>query len=127
MQAFHHVGNLASGKIMLKSGMKYEWRLRQYIVNNQGDFVDCDYYSVVKSKSIKLSNGDIITFDYELKEKSGRLVATFEDAYGNVIYTFKPNSHGSKEIKIDKDGTYELIIVGDKARGSYKFEWVINN
>ena len=84
MQAFHHVGNLASGKIMLKSGMKYEWRLRQYIVNNQGDFVDCDYYSVVKSKSIKLSNGDIITFDYELKEKSGRLVATFEDAYGNV-------------------------------------------
>ncbi|NLO09571.1 MAG: GNAT family N-acetyltransferase [Clostridiales bacterium] len=49
VQAFHHVGNSASGKVMLKSGMKYEGCLRQYIVNNQGVFVDCDFYGIVKS------------------------------------------------------------------------------
>lgn len=82
--------------------------------------------SETKKKPIKLENGDVITFDYELEEKKGKLVAVFEDSSGDAIYTFEPNTDGIKEIEIDKDDTYELIIIGDKARGSYKFEWVIN-
>lgn len=84
------------------------------------------YLSSTENKSIKLKSGEIITFDYELVEKKGSLVATFEDSSGNVIFSFEPNSDGIEEIQIDKDDTYELIIVGDKAKGSYKFEWTID-
>lgn len=84
------------------------------------------YSSSTKNISIKLKSGDVITFDYEVKEKKGSLVATFEDSSENVIYSFEPNSDGIEEIKIDKDGIYKLIIDTDKARGSYRFEWTIN-
>src|SRR5690554_324686 len=47
IQATHHVDNPASGKVMLKTGMKYEGRLRKYIKNNQGQFVDCDMYAIL--------------------------------------------------------------------------------
>ena len=84
------------------------------------------FLSDSKSKSIKLNNGETITFDYEITEKKGTLVATFEDSSGNVIYTFEPNSNGTQEIKIEKDDIYVVKIVGEKARGSYSFEWVVN-
>jgi len=32
---------------MLKTGMKYEGRLRKYIKDNQGRFVDCNMYSIL--------------------------------------------------------------------------------
>ena len=78
-----------------------------------------------KEKSIKLSSGDTIKFDYELEEKKGELSATFEDSSGKVIHLFEANTNGEIDIIIEKDGTYELVIIGDKARGSYKFEWEI--
>lgn len=84
------------------------------------------YLSSTKNISIKLKSGDVITFDYELKEKKGSLIATFEDSSDNVIYSFDPDSDGIEEIIINKDDTYKLIIVGEKARGNYKFEWTIN-
>jgi len=34
---------------MAKAGMKFEGRLRQHHVNNNGSFVDCDMYSILKS------------------------------------------------------------------------------
>lgn len=76
-------------------------------------------------KSIKLKEGNTITFDYNLKQKSGSLVATFEDSSGNELIEFEPNTSGETDITVDKDDTYKLIIKGDKAKGSYKFEWNI--
>ncbi|HHV60912.1 MAG TPA: GNAT family N-acetyltransferase [Clostridiaceae bacterium] len=63
VQAFHHVENTASGKVMLKAGMKYEGRLRQYHVNTQGVFVDCDMYSILKDEYLNQEGrfgGDLI-------------------------------------------------------------------
>ena len=48
IQAVHHIENPASGKVMQKAGMKYEGRLKQYIADNCGKFVDCDIYAIVK-------------------------------------------------------------------------------
>lgn len=48
VHAFHHAENRASGRVMLKSGMKYEGRLSQYHTNTQGEFVDCDMYAILK-------------------------------------------------------------------------------
>lgn len=48
IQAYHHADNPASGKVMKKSGLKYEGRLRHYRLNTKGDFVDCDFYGILR-------------------------------------------------------------------------------
>ena len=50
VQAIHHLDNPASGKVMLHAGMKHEGRLRHYFFNNQGNFVDCEMYSIIKEE-----------------------------------------------------------------------------
>lgn len=47
--AFHHSDNPASGKVMKKAGMQYEGRLRHYRQKTNGEYIDCDFYSVLKS------------------------------------------------------------------------------
>lgn len=49
IQAYHHTANKASGKVMVKAGMKFESLLREYIKNSQGSFTDCDMYSILAS------------------------------------------------------------------------------
>ena len=53
VQAKHDIDNPASGKVMLKAGMKYEGRLRKYNKNNKGELVDCDMYSILKDEIAK--------------------------------------------------------------------------
>lgn len=48
IQACHYAENPASGRVMVKAGMKYEGRFKQYLKDNQGRFVDCDIYAIVK-------------------------------------------------------------------------------
>ncbi len=48
IQAIHHRDNSASGKVMHKSGMKYEGRLKYYLLNNKGSYVDCDIYAILR-------------------------------------------------------------------------------
>lgn len=48
IQATHNIANVASGKVMLKSGMKYEGKLRKYNKSNKGIFVDCNIYFIIK-------------------------------------------------------------------------------
>jgi len=49
VQATHNKENPASGKVMLKTGMIYEGRLRDYRIDNKGQFVDCDMYAILKN------------------------------------------------------------------------------
>lgn len=49
IQAKHHKDNPASGRVMQKAGMKYEGRLREYFKDKDGEFVDCDLYSIVRA------------------------------------------------------------------------------
>jgi ribosomal-protein-alanine N-acetyltransferase len=53
IQAKHDSDNKASGKVMLKAGMEYEGRLRNYNKNNVGNLVDCDIYSILKEDLAK--------------------------------------------------------------------------
>lgn len=48
--ARHHVGNDASGRVMVKCGLKYEGTLRKINRNGQGQLVDCKYYSILKDE-----------------------------------------------------------------------------
>lgn len=48
IEAYHAVKNPASGKVMKKSGMTYEGRLRQKYKSHAG-FEDCDLYAILRS------------------------------------------------------------------------------
>lgn len=48
VQAYHHIDNPASGRVMIKAGLKYEGRLKQFTINNKSEFVDVDFYGVIK-------------------------------------------------------------------------------
>lgn len=50
IQALHHIDNPASGKVMVKSGMKYEGTLRKYDKTNMGDWCDLPIYSIIKEE-----------------------------------------------------------------------------
>lgn len=98
-----------------------------YVSNSTSEKASASFYllSDSKAKSIKLERGETIRFYYEVEEKKGTLSATFGNSSGKVTHSFEPNTNGEIKIVIEEDNTYELIITGDKARGSYKFEWVI--
>lgn len=49
IQAYHHIDNPASGRVMIKAGLKYEGRLRNYRKKLNGIYVDCDFYGIIKS------------------------------------------------------------------------------
>lgn len=48
--AKHNVKNLASGKVMEKSGMTFEGVLRQAGKDNKGDYCDLSYYSILREE-----------------------------------------------------------------------------
>lgn len=52
----YEVENLASGRVMAKSGMKYEGTFREVILRNNNEFYDMSQYAILKSdwkKSLK--------------------------------------------------------------------------
>jgi len=51
--ALHDTNNSASGKVMLKSGMKYEGTLRQANYNEKRGFYDLAVYGILKDEWIK--------------------------------------------------------------------------
>lgn len=49
IQAYHHIDNPASGKVMQKAGMRHEGRMREFAMNNKGEYVDVDFYGMVRN------------------------------------------------------------------------------
>lgn len=50
IEARHDVENPASGRVMEKCGLTYEGTLRKIVRNNQGQLIDCKYYSILKEE-----------------------------------------------------------------------------
>jgi RimJ/RimL family protein N-acetyltransferase len=50
--AKHDTNNVASGKVMVKSGMKYEGTLKQAYIRNKKEFCDMAIYAILKSEWI---------------------------------------------------------------------------
>lgn len=50
IMARHHIDNKASGQVMQKCGLSYEGTLRKVSKNNQGEFIDCKYYAILKEE-----------------------------------------------------------------------------
>ena len=58
IQAMHDVRNPASGRVMIKSGLAYEGRLRRYAKNGLGEIVDVDLYAVINLGKILKRPGE---------------------------------------------------------------------
>lgn len=52
IQARHEASNVASGRVMLKSGMQFEGILRESTKTNKGIWCDTPMYSIIKSDLI---------------------------------------------------------------------------
>lgn len=48
IQATHHINNSASGKVMMKSGLKHEGTLKQHQMDKKGNYVDSEIYAIIK-------------------------------------------------------------------------------
>lgn len=51
--ARRHINNIASGMLLKKCNFVYEGTLRNIVKDNKGFFVDCKYYSILKSEYLK--------------------------------------------------------------------------
>ncbi|WP_407311932.1 GNAT family N-acetyltransferase [Desulfosporosinus sp. SB140] len=49
VQAFHRSKNVSSGKVLQKSGMKYEGTLKQYLIHKD-EFDDCIMYAIIREE-----------------------------------------------------------------------------
>lgn len=58
IQSMHDIDNPASGKVMLKNGMKYEETLRKYDKTNVSGWCDTPIYSIIKEEFLK--RGDFL-------------------------------------------------------------------
>lgn len=54
--AKHDTNNVASGKVMLKSGMKYEGTLRQVEIRDNKEFYDLAVYAILKNDWLTKNN-----------------------------------------------------------------------
>jgi len=54
--AKHDMNNIASGKVMIKSGMKCEGTLRQAKLRNNKDFYDLALYAILKEEWVRRKN-----------------------------------------------------------------------
>ena len=53
VEAHHHVDNPASGRVMLKCGMKFEGIMRQWRKDNQGRFCDTAEYAALNKDRVQ--------------------------------------------------------------------------
>lgn len=47
IEAWHHTGNPASGRVMQKAGMRHEGLARKFDTDNTGKPVDCHLYAII--------------------------------------------------------------------------------
>lgn len=78
-----------------------------------------------EKKAIEIGQGDTVTVKYNIKTDKGELNIKLVDPDNEEVLVFEPNSKGSKVLKADKGGTYNIVIEADKAKGSYSLDWSI--
>lgn len=52
--ARRHINNIGSGMLLKKCNFIFEGTLRKIIKDNKGAFVDCSYYSILKTEYLKM-------------------------------------------------------------------------
>jgi hypothetical protein len=83
------------------------------------------YFTGTQTKSINAEKGKTIVLDYSSEVKKGTLSLKIFDPDKKEVLELETNEAGTKELKVEKDGKYKLIIKGSKTDGNYKVKWVV--
>jgi len=97
-----------------------------YVASGVGNTYTATYYYFdgMESRNIKGEPGEIITISFNSEVKKGNLEMEIQSPTGE-IYSLPTdrNSEEMMEIKVDQSGTYQLIIMGERTRGSFSVAW----
>ncbi|ASW42359.1 hypothetical protein [Clostridium isatidis] len=96
-----------------------------YVENNFGNTMEASFkhFDGKKDKKIKFNEGEVVNFEYSLQAKDGSLEFQIKDEDGKIVESRKSNDEGNIELKVDKTQKYKIIILAEKAQGSYSIEW----
>jgi|GEM_PF-905563 len=97
-----------------------------YVASGVGNTYTASYYYFdgMESRNIKGEPGEIITISFNSEVKKGNLEMKIQSPTGEVYpLPTDLNSEEMVEIKVDQTGTYQLIIMGERTRGSFSVAW----
>ncbi|XMB67259.1 hypothetical protein RI065_01690 [Mycoplasmatota bacterium zrk1] len=75
--------------------------------------------------SIKLEEGDTISFNLEVTTEEGNFTVKILDSEGDIILSINSDEH-SKDLLIEHTGTYRIQVEGDKHEGEFDLVWYVN-
>lgn len=82
------------------------------------------YFDGVETRSIDGEPGETIIVAYNSEVKRGNLEMKIKAPTGEIYsLTSDGDSEESIEIPVNKTGTYRLMVVGEKTRGSFSVSW----
>ena len=97
-----------------------------YVSSGVGNTFTASYYYFdgIESRNIKGEPGEIITIAYNSEIKKGNLEIKIESPTGEVyLLPTDLKSEEKMEIPVNKTGTYRLIVMGERTRGSFSVAW----
>lgn len=83
------------------------------------------YWDGTKEKTIDVDRKGVLEIEFELVSKDGIVYAVLKDDSNNIIYNFPGNAREVVTFEVQKGERYHISVVGQQAKGSYKFEWSI--
>jgi hypothetical protein len=99
-----------------------------YIGSNSESYMSGTYryFDGEKTRVINALAGDVIRINYTSEVKSGDLSMKVLDHFQNTVLQLESNSTGIREISVDQDTNYTVVILGKNTEGSFKVEWKVN-
>lgn len=97
-----------------------------YVSTGVGNTFTASYYYFdgIESRRIEGEPGEVITIAYNSEVKKGNLEMKIQSPTGELyLLPTDINSEELMEIQVDKSGTYRLIILGERTRGSFSVAW----
>ncbi|SHJ37058.1 Phospholipase_D-nuclease N-terminal [Dethiosulfatibacter aminovorans DSM 17477] len=83
------------------------------------------YWDGTKEKTIDVDRNGVLEIEFELVSKEGIVYAVLKDDDNNIMYNFPGNAREIVVFDVQKGDRYYISVVGQEAKGSYKFEWRI--
>ncbi len=97
-----------------------------YISTGVGNTLTASYYYFdgMESRRIEGEPGEIITIAYSSEVKKGNLEMKIKSPTGEIYPLSTGDGYEEMlEIPVDKTGTYRLIVMGERTRGSFSVSW----
>ncbi|QVK20948.1 hypothetical protein KHQ82_01025 [Mycoplasmatota bacterium] len=107
------------------SGGSYKITIGEIDFNKDGVSGAYKEFNGYQFTSIKLEEGDTISFNLEVTTEEGNFTVKILDSEGDIILSINSDEH-SKDLLIEHTGTYRIQVEGDKHEGEFDLVWYVN-